>query len=782
MSCSCGLCREISTLIEQALLQGRTESPELAKSCSNLASLYNDFGELSEAPEEGAEKIREEIKKIRTLCGDEDLCTRVDWALEEYITISDLMEELDAVRTRPKYVSKVVGRLAEFSKDAIDLLPFRPKGGYTVEILEMGKRNALARVSTEIGTHQKAIYIFLFLRLEGSGDKPKVSIGRGIVETDIPLEPSIRTEAFKEKIYNKIEIKLLHERFTELSLPPEAVEALVRGSSWYSELADLAVVPPLSQIVEDFKPHKGCPTHEEVEKLETEIRPTILGYLLKKVQSLHQEIADLKAAQSETAHSEKELSEKIKERNLLFGMMKLRLLVGDNTTLHIHDHTIQKVTTMPLPHTIDVHIKTWEDKPCIARLLNKAIREIQKQEILEHTIMEVKSVLLPRPKVVPPKRIEVESVLERYPIPDEQTVLVFKEGKIRTGKKKLEKDLGLKEVLIRVLSSAVDVDECDGAESQEGLVPGNKFAGTVAALGRDVKGLAIGDMVVGVPILRCGKCPNCMESGACSEPLKLGSDIDGSHVQFIKLPDENILRIPFGRINLDSRPDAACLAEALAIAEHAVTKSTVFSKKGIMDYQLRKPILVLGTNLVALNILQRLLEGYSNTIIVVDQSEEKLERLKGLPDAPELLGRRIYPVLATSVTEAVSKVLELAGRRIRMIFNALGTRRSMEVAYRVMDVYAILVNVAYTTEELGGLHTLIEGKKITIYDCAMVPFDELRVYMEMALISMSYSKLEPWRFKALRLSMQEAVSIMEKIYSRDRAMMNLSQITIKPQT
>jgi len=394
--------------------------------------------------------------------------------------------------------------------------------------------------------------------------------------------------------------------------------------------------------------------------------------------------------------------------------------------------------------------------------------------------MEVKSVLLPRPKVVPPERIEAESILEKYPIPDEQIVLAFRDGKLRPEKRKLTKDLGLREVLIRILSSATDVEELVGMKGRDGLVPGDKFAGTVVAVGRDAKGVAVGDMVVGVPILRCGKCPNCMESGACSEPSKLGVDVDGSHAQFIKLPDENVLRIPCGRINLDSRPDAACLAEALAIAEHAITKSTIFTKKGIMDYQLRKPILVLGTSLVALNILQRLIEGYSDRLIVVDYSEEKLQRLNGLPDAPELLGKRIYPVLAHSTSEAVSKVLELAGRRIRMIFNAIGTRRSMEVAYRVMDVYAILVDVAYSVEDQGGLHRLIEGKKVTIYDCPMVPFDELTTYMDMALISMSYSRLEPWRFKALRLPIREAPPVLEKIMAGDPEMMGLSQITIKP--
>ena len=780
MTCSCDLCRELRRLVVEALIQRKSQDPMLLEAYRVLSELHSRYGELSQAPREAAETIREVLMTIKERA-EEDLATRAEWALEEYITLQEMVEEIEASQKRPKFDSQLVGRLTDLSPQALDLLPFKPRGNYTVEILEFGDATAVARISTEIGTHQKAVYIFLFLEVRGTSEKPEVVIRRAIVETDIPLEPGIKAEAFKNKIYEKIEVKLLHERFSELSIPPEAVEALVMGNSWYSELADRVVVPALSELIPGFKPLPNRPSILEIEELERKIRPTILGYLSQQVRRLHQKIADLKAQKGRGEAMDEELSKLLEERNILFGMMKIRLHIDDSTTIHIHDHTIQKVTTMPLPHTIDVHIKTWEDNPCVARLLNKAIGQIQKNQLADQTIMELKAVLLPRPKVVPPARIEVERVLERFKAPKSQWVLVWQGGQLRRVERELPGDLGLREVLVRVLSSAVDVDEWRDVKIADGIVPGDKFAGSVVAIGRDVTSVAVGDMVVGVPIVRCGRCPNCLESGACSEPRKLGTDLDGSFAQFVKLPEENVLRIPCGRISLDSRPDAACLAEALAIAEHAITKSTVFTKKGIMDYQLRKPILVLGTNMVALNILQRLLEGYSDRIIVVDEEEERLERLNGLPQMPDFLGRRVYPVLATSANEAVSKVLELAGRRIRMIFNALGTRRSTEIAYRVMDVYAVLVNVAYTTEETAGLHHLIEGKKVTIYDCPVVPYDELKFYMELALISMSYSRLEPWRFKALRVPLAQAPELLRRVRIGDSSLASLSQVTVRPQ-
>ncbi len=780
MTCSCDLCREVRRLVAQAITQKKSEDPELAKAYQAILEFHSVYGEFSQAPEDKCERVRRALQVVKERA-EEDLATRAEWALEEYITLEEMATEIEASQKKPKLVSQLVGHLTELSRQALDLLPFKPRGNYTVEILEYRGPTAVARISTEIGTHQKAIYIILFLDVRETDERLQLTIRRATVETDIPLEPGIKAEAFRNKIYEKIEVKLLHERFSELSIPPEAVEALVLGNSWYSELTDRVVVPSLLELIPGFKPLPEPPGLEQIEELERQIRPTILTYLSNKVRQLHQGIADLKSRKRRGEQGNHQLSRLLEERNTLFGMMKLRLYVDDSTTIHIHDHTIQKVTTMPLPHTLDVHVKTWEENPCVARLLNKAIGEIQKNQLADQTIMELKAVLLPKPKVVPPARIEIEKVLEKFKIPTTQWVLAWKGGKLRREKRELPRDLGLKEVLVRVLSSALDVDEWRTYKVTEGIVPGDKFAGTIVAIGRDVSSVAVGDMVVGVPIVRCGRCPNCLESGACSEPQKLGLDLDGGLAQFVRLPEENVLRIPCGRISLDSRPDAACLAEALAIAEHAITKSTVFTKKGIMDYQLRKPILVLGTNIVALNILQRLLEGYSDKIIVVDEEKERLERLNGIPQMPDFLGRRVYPVLATSSNQAVSKVLELAGRKIRMIFNALGTRRSTEIAYRVMDVYAVLVNVAYSTEETAGLHHLIEGKKVTIYDCPVVPYDELKFYMELALISMSYSRLEPWRFKAVRVPLTQATELLRRIRLGDRSLASLSQVTIRPQ-
>ncbi|HLM94835.1 MAG TPA: alcohol dehydrogenase catalytic domain-containing protein [Acidimicrobiales bacterium] len=102
-----------------------------------------------------------------------------------------------------------------------------------------------------------------------------------------------------------------------------------------------------------------------------------------------------------------------------------------------------------------------------------------------------------------------------------------------------------------------------------GWVGGHEWSGHVNAVGADVSAWKVGDRVVGSSS-DCGACPNCRAGrpSLCRERGKANRDGPGAFAQFIRKGESRLEAVPDG---LDLR--AAALAEPLAVALHAVTRS-----------------------------------------------------------------------------------------------------------------------------------------------------------------------------------------------------------------
>jgi (R,R)-butanediol dehydrogenase/meso-butanediol dehydrogenase/diacetyl reductase len=106
-----------------------------------------------------------------------------------------------------------------------------------------------------------------------------------------------------------------------------------------------------------------------------------------------------------------------------------------------------------------------------------------------------------------------------------------------------------------------------------GYVGGHEWTGTVAAVGADVDRWAVGDVVVGGPSPRCGRCRRCLEGqpSQCENRTgTAGDDHQGAFAGYIRLDARSLLPVPEGL----SMRDAA-LAEPLAVALHGITRSGV---------------------------------------------------------------------------------------------------------------------------------------------------------------------------------------------------------------
>ncbi len=112
--------------------------------------------------------------------------------------------------------------------------------------------------------------------------------------------------------------------------------------------------------------------------------------------------------------------------------------------------------------------------------------------------------------------------------------------------------IGPDDVLINVKATALNHLDLWVREGLPSLklamphVPGSDFAGVVAAVGANVRGLQVGQRVTVNPGISCGHCEFCLagEQSLCAEFGILGEHTAGGAAEFARVPAVNVLPIP----------------------------------------------------------------------------------------------------------------------------------------------------------------------------------------------------------------------------------------------
>src|SRR5438874_7306188 len=105
-----------------------------------------------------------------------------------------------------------------------------------------------------------------------------------------------------------------------------------------------------------------------------------------------------------------------------------------------------------------------------------------------------------------------------------------------------------------------------------GVIEGHEYSGTVAALGPDVAGWAVGERAIGGPSPRCGRCEYCLahRTSLCVERGGVGGDDgtwQGAFARYKTVRAAEALKVPD---NLSLKH--AALTEPLAVALHGITR------------------------------------------------------------------------------------------------------------------------------------------------------------------------------------------------------------------
>ncbi|SCQ96482.1 Sorbitol dehydrogenase [Staphylococcus aureus] len=106
----------------------------------------------------------------------------------------------------------------------------------------------------------------------------------------------------------------------------------------------------------------------------------------------------------------------------------------------------------------------------------------------------------------------------------------------------------------------------------KGMPFGHEFSGVVDAIGSDVTHVNVGDKVTGCPAIPCYQCEYCLkgEYARCEKLFVIGSYEPGSFAEYVKLPAQNVLKVPD---NVDYIE--AAMVEPSAVVAHGFYKSNI---------------------------------------------------------------------------------------------------------------------------------------------------------------------------------------------------------------
>jgi L-iditol 2-dehydrogenase len=217
------------------------------------------------------------------------------------------------------------------------------------------------------------------------------------------------------------------------------------------------------------------------------------------------------------------------------------------------------------------------------------------------------------------------------------------------------------EILVRVAACGICGSDVHGYDGSTGrrippLVMGHEAAGTVAAIGKEVKGFAEGNRVTFDSTIYCGSCGNCLRGDVnlCDNRQVLGVSCGdycraGAFAEFVAVPARIVYRLP------EILPfEEAAMLEAVSVALHAVS---------LVPVRPQDNALVVGAGMIGLLIVQALHAAGSSHVYVSDVDQTRLKLAQELGAAATFAaGPSLIPqVMAATNGVGMDLVIEAVG-------------------------------------------------------------------------------------------------------------------------
>lgn len=181
------------------------------------------------------------------------------------------------------------------------------------------------------------------------------------------------------------------------------------------------------------------------------------------------------------------------------------------------------------------------------------------------------------------------------------------------------------------------------------IIPGHEFAGVIAEVGDQVKGLQVGDRVTADPTLYCGHCAYCLTNRVnhCKNWAALGNTTAGSMAEFVKVPAQNVVVMPASMTYAE-----AAFVEPVACVVHAMNR---------LQLRVGDTVLLFGAGAMGLQLVQALAHAGAADLVVVDVDADKLNLARALGATRGVLATEANTVLKGEYPDGFDVVVDVTG-------------------------------------------------------------------------------------------------------------------------
>jgi threonine 3-dehydrogenase len=223
---------------------------------------------------------------------------------------------------------------------------------------------------------------------------------------------------------------------------------------------------------------------------------------------------------------------------------------------------------------------------------------------------------------------------------------------------------GPDDILIKVLTTGIcgtdlhifNWDDWARATVPAPITVGHEFSGEIVAVGSNVSGFEIGELVGAEGHVVCNRCRNCLAGRRhlCYDARGIGVNLPGAFADFVTIPKSNVWRHSEG---LD--PEIAALFDPFGNAVHTALEFDV----------LGEDVLITGAGPIGLMACAVVVHAGARNVVVTDVNPFRLDLAKrmGATRAVDVRVEDLHEVQSElGMTEGFDVALEMSGSRSAM--------------------------------------------------------------------------------------------------------------------